>query len=191
MKNEEKEGFDVSPPSFGVSAYREEIERWRDDLRDCATEALGFEGIEAGERENLERAIKLLRSIDQLVNLIGKRPYVHEQAHELSLLWGIIGATFIIANRGCENPVTEKFLRDEAAQGTAHARSALPRTRDHDQIDKVIVGHCADLWKKKPMRAESALGTAGDIREGVNAKLAELGIDPLTLEALRKRIVLP
>jgi hypothetical protein len=191
MKNGEKEGFDVSPPSFGVSAYREEIEKWRNDFRDIAAGALEMQGIEESERDNLKRAVKSLRSIDELVKFIGERPYTHVQAYALSHLWGAIGAAFIIGSRGIENPLTQKFLKDKWAQSTAQARSAKPSIRNRDQINEVVTRHCADLWKKKPTRAGSKRGTAEDILEGVNSEMAKSRIKPFSLEGLRKLIVLP
>jgi hypothetical protein len=187
MKNGEKEGFDVSPPSFGVSAYREEIEKWRDDLRDIAARALQMQGVEDSERYNLQRALELLYSIDELVKIIGERPYAHVQAHALGRLWGTIGAAFIIGSRGIKNPLTQKFLEDKWAQSTAQARNALPRTRDRDQINAIVARHCAAYKNRK--RAGNKRGTAEDILPGVNAELAESGIKPpLSLNALRKRV---
>jgi hypothetical protein len=184
MRNGEKKGFDVND----VSAYLGEIEKWRDDLRDMATGALQMQGIEESERYNLQRALDLLYSIDELVKIIGERPYAHVQAHALGRLWGAIGAAFIIGSRGIENPVTQKFLKDKAAQSAAQARNARPSIRDRDQINEVVAQHCAALRDKNAKRAGNKLGTAKDILPGVNSDLAKLGIKPLGENGLRKRI---
>ena len=187
MKNGEKQGFDPND----VTAYLELIQSWRDDLRDMATGALQMQGIEESERYNLQRALDLLCSIDELVKIIGERPYAHAQAHALGQLWGAIGAAFIIGSRGIENPLTQKILKDKAAQSAAQARNARPSTRDRDQINEVVARHCAELWEKNAKRAGNKLGTAKDILPGVNSDLAKLGIKPLGLDGLCKRIVLP
>ncbi len=188
MKNGEKKGFDV----FDVPAYLREIKEWRVNLRAIARGALDMQGIEESERYNLQRALKSLRSIHELVKIIGERPYAHDQAHALHQLWGAIGAAFIIGSRGIENPLTQKFLKDKTAQSTAQARNARPRTKDRDQINKVVARRCADRWAENPTRKKTKLGTAGDILEGVNADLKELGIDPFkNKDTLSNWIVLP
>jgi hypothetical protein len=184
MKNGEKKGFDVND----VSAYLGEIEKWRDDLRDMATGALQMQGIEESERDNLKRAIDLLRSIDELVKIIGERPYAHAQAHALGQLWGAIGAAFIIGSRGIDNPLTQKILKDKSTKRVAGARSAKPRIKERDQINAVVARHCADRWAENPLRKKTKSGTARDILEVVNADLVKLRIKPLSEEAVRKRI---
>jgi hypothetical protein len=185
MKNGEKEGFDVND----VSAYLREVKKWRVDLRRIAIGALQMPGVEDSERENLRRARKSLRSIHELVKIMGELPYTHAQAHALSHLWGTIGAAFVIGSRGIKNPLTEKFLQDKTAQSTAHARNAIPRIKHRDQIDEIVARHVAGC--KNPKRAGSKAGIADKILAGVNADLKkELGIDPLSLDWLRKRIIL-
>ena len=164
-------------------AYRDLIQLRRDDLRDKAAGALQMQGIDESERENIERALKLLGSIDALVKILDKHPSHVQQARALVHLWKVIGAGFIIGSHGIKSPITDKFR-------TAHARNGRPRIRDHDQIQEVIDRHCDPLWKKKPTYAGNQLGTAKAIREGVNAELATLRIDPLGLHALAKKIVL-
>jgi hypothetical protein len=132
-----------------------------------------------------------LRSVDELVKIIGELPYAHAQAHALGQLWGAVGAAFIIGSRGIENPLTQKFLRDKTAQSTAQARSAIPRIKHRDQINEVVARHCAALWNRNPKRAKSKRGTAMDILVGVDSDLAELRIKPLGLDGLCRRIVLP
>jgi hypothetical protein len=185
MRNGGKKGFVPYIP-----AYLELIQLRRDDLRDKAAGALRMQGIEESERYNLQRAIDSLRSIDELVKLIGESPYTHVQAYALGHLWGAIGAAFIIGSRGIKNPLTQKFLKDKTAQSTAQARNARPSTRDRDQINEIVARHCADLWDKNAKRAGNKLGTAKDILPGVNSDLAKLGIKPLGLDGLCKRIVL-
>ena len=129
MKNAEKEGFDVND----VSAYLELIQSWRDDLRDMATGALQMQGIEESERDNLKRAVNSLYSIDELIKIIGELPYAHAQAHALGQLWGVIGAAFIIGNRGSENPVAQKFLKDKMG---AQARSGHLRWRPGEKRNR-------------------------------------------------------
>jgi hypothetical protein len=186
-----REGFDVND----VSAYRRTIEKWRDDLRNIATRTLQMQGIEEGERYNLQRALDSLysrladgtitSSIDELVKIIGELPYAHAQAHALHQLWGAIGAAFVIGSRGIKNPLTEKFLRDSAAQ----ARNAKPRIRDRDQIRKVISRHVAGCKNRKRAGIKSAI--AAEILAGVNSDLAKLRIKPFKQDGLRKLIVLP
>jgi hypothetical protein len=180
-----REGFDE------VSAYLEFIQKWHDDLRNIATSTLQMQGIEDGERDNLKRALNSLYSIDELVKIIGEHPSVCVQAHGFHNLWSIIAAAYVIGNRGAENPVTQKFLKDKTAQSTAQARSAKPSTRHRDQINEIVARHCAALWNKNAKRAGNKLGTAKDILPGVNSDLAKLGIKPLGLDGLCKRIVLP
>jgi hypothetical protein len=201
MKNGKKKGFDVTPAAkFGIKAYRREIKKWRDDLRNIATGALQMQGIEDCERDNLRRALDSLLGpvldgrqshgcVDELVKIIGELPYAQDQAYALSKLWSAIGAAFIIGSRGIENPLTEKFREDEAAQSAALARSAKPRIKECDQIDEVIARHCAAY--KNPKRAGNKSGIAEDILSDVNSDLARLRIKPFSKEALRKRIVLP
>jgi hypothetical protein len=179
MKNGEKKGFDVND----VSAYVGEIEKWRDDLRDMATGALQMQGsIEESERDNLQRALDSLRSVDELVKIIGELPYTHVQAHALGHLWGAIGAAFIIGSRGVENPVTQKFLKDKMG---AQARSG----KHTKEINEVVARHCAARAAlKNAKRAGNKLGTAKLILEGVNSDLAKLGIKPQSEEAVRARI---
>jgi hypothetical protein len=169
-----REGFDPS-----VSAYLELIQSWRNDLRDMATGALQMQGVEDSERDNLQRALDSLRSIDELVKVIGELPYTHVQTFALSHLWGVIGAAFVIGNRGCENPVAQKFLKDKMG---AQARSG----KHTKEINEVVARHCAAL--KNAKRAGNKLGTAKDILLGVNSDLAKLGIKPQSEEAVRARI---
>jgi hypothetical protein len=185
-----------------ISAYRREIKRWRDDLRDIATGALGMQGIEDSERDNLQRALDSLlgpvlkgrRShgcVDELVKIISEFPYAHDQTYAFSKLWGVIGAAFIIGSRGIKNPLTQKFQEDKAEQSAAHARNAKPRIKEGDQINAVIARHCADRCAVNPLRKKTKSGIAGDILEGVNAELWKSRINPLSKDALRRRIVLP
>jgi len=166
------------------TTYLKFIRLWRRQLRDIATKALQMEGVEDGERDNLKRAIDLLRSIDELVKIIGERPYAHAQAHALGQLWGAIGAAFIIGSRGIENPLTQKFLKDKAAKSAARARSGK-RT---EEIDKIIARRQAALCDKNPTRAGNPNGIARDIYPDVNSDLAKSGIKRLSQEAIRKRI---
>ena len=99
---------------------------------------------------------------------------------------GAMGAVYIIGTRGTENPLTQKIRKDKAAQSTAKARNAIPRIRDGDRINKVIDRHCTAYKNRK--RAGNKRGTAEDILPGVNAELVESEINPLSLDALRKRI---
>ena len=186
MRNGEKKSLAPYGP-----AYRDLIQLRRDDLRRIATEALQMQDIEESERDNLELALRLLGSIDELVKIIDKHPSRVQQAHALVHLWKVIGAGVIIGSRGIKNPITEKFLKDKTAQSAAQARNARPSTRDRDQINEVVARRCAALWGKNPKRARNKLGTAKDILPGVNSDLAKLGIKPLGLDGLCKRIVLP
>ena len=178
MKNGEKKGFDVND----VSAYLGEIEKWRNDLRDMATGALQMQGIEETERDNLKRALNSLRSIDELVKIIGELPYTHAQAHALGQLWGAIGAAFIIGSRGVENPVTQKFLNDKLAKNAARARSAKRSV----EINEIVARHVAGC--KNPKRVGNKAGTAAEILPEVNSDLEKSGIKLLSKEGLRKRI---
>jgi hypothetical protein len=169
-----------------IPAYLDLIQLRRDDLRDKAAGALQMQGIEESERDNLERALKLLGSIDELVKIIGESPCAHVQkAHALVHLWSAIGAVFIIGSRGIKNPITEKFLKDSVAG----ARSAKPRIKERDQINAVVARHVADCHAKNPLRKKTKSGTATDILEGVNADLVKLRIEPpLKHYGLLKRI---
>jgi hypothetical protein len=184
MKNGEKKGFDVNDGS----AYLGEIEKWRDDLRDMATGALQMQGVEDSERYNLKKALDSLRSVDELVKIIGELPYAHAQAHALGQLWRVIGAAFIIGSRGIENPITQKILKDKSTKRVAGARSAKPRIKERDQINAVVARHCADRWAENPKRKKTKSGTARDILDGVNADLVKLRIEPLKHDGLLKRI---
>jgi hypothetical protein len=116
-----REGFDASD----VSAYLELIQTWRDDLRDMATvtlEMLENIGGTERERDDLNRALDSLRSIDELVKIIGELPYAHARAHALHQLWAVIGASFVIGSRAVKNPVSGKV-------GTAPGRSRLAEKR--------------------------------------------------------------
>jgi hypothetical protein len=114
-----REGFDASD----VSAYLELIQTWRDDLRDMATvtlEMLENIGGNKCERDDLDRALASLRSIDELVKIIGELPYTHVQTHALHQLWAIIGAAFVVGSRAVKNPVSGKVVtapgRSKAAE---------------------------------------------------------------------------
>src|ERR1700681_194747 len=161
-------------------AYLDLIQVRTDNLRDTAKRTLQMPGIEEGERDNLDLALKRLGSIDALVKIIRKRP------DALVHLWKAMGAVYIIGTRGTENPLTQKIRKDKAAQSTAKARNAIPRIRDGDRINKVIDRHCTAYKNRK--RAGNKRGTAEDILPGVNAELVESEINPLSLDALRKRI---
>ena len=165
-------------------AYRDLIQLRSDDLRGIATRALEMPGIEESEQDNIERALKLLDSIDELVKILDKRPSHVQQAHALVHLWKVIGAVFIIGSRGIENPLTEKFRKDKRAQSTAHARNAKPSTKYRDQINKVVKRHSGDHTNP---RRQNPNAKAIDILEAVNSDLAKLGIT-LTHESLRKKI---
>jgi hypothetical protein len=116
-----RESFDAND----VSAYLREIETWRDDLRDMATvtlEMLENIGGTKRERDDLGRALASLRSIDELVKIIGELPYTHVQTHALHQLWAVIGAAFVIGSRAVKNPVSGKVV-------TAPGRSRLAEKR--------------------------------------------------------------
>jgi hypothetical protein len=116
-----REGFDAND----VSTYLELIQKWHDDLRDFATvtlEMLKNMGGNERERDDLNRALNSLRSIDELVKIIGELPYTHVQTHALHQLWAVIGAAFVIGSRAVKNPVSGKV-------GTAPGRSKLAEKR--------------------------------------------------------------
>jgi hypothetical protein len=116
-----REGFDPND----VCTYLELIELWRDHLRDMATgtlEMLENIGGTERERDDLNRALGSLRSIDELVKIIGGLPYTHAQTHALHQLWAVIGAAFVIGSRAVKNPVSGKV-------GTAAARSKAAENR--------------------------------------------------------------
>jgi hypothetical protein len=180
MKNKEKEPFDVSPPSFGVSAYVGEIEKWRNDLRDIATGALQMQGIEESERYNLKRAINLLCSIDELVKVIGESPYAHAQAHALGQLWGAISAAFIIGSRGIKNPLTQKFLEDRMVRARGGKRT--------EEGDEIICKEARELYRRNATRVGNESGTAKDILLKVNSERKKRGMEDTTDDAIRRRI---
>jgi hypothetical protein len=180
MKNGEKKGFDVND----VSAYLEEIEKWRDILQVTMTSALKIEGIKQSEQKELALAVNCIASIDHLAKVISGLPYTHEQAYALSQLLRIMGAAFIAGKYDSECPIAQKVR----AMWAARARSAKPRTKHRDQIIEVVARHCAALWDKNPKRAATKKGTAEDILTDVNSDLTMLGIKPLTDESLRKKI---
>jgi hypothetical protein len=159
-------------------AYLDLIRLRTDDLRDTANRTLQMPNIEESERDNLNLALKSLDLIDELVKVIRKRP------DDLVALWRVMGAVYIIGTRGTENPLTEKSRKDSVAG----ARSAKPRIEHRDQINEVVARHCAALWEKNAKLATTKKGTAAAILAEVNSDLAKLGIEPLTEEALRKRI---
>jgi hypothetical protein len=137
-----------------------------------------MQGIEESERDNLKRALNSLGSIGELVKVIGELPYTHAQAHALGQLWRAIGAAFIIGSRGIKNPLTQKFLNDNAAR----ARSAK-RT---DEINEIVARRVTGCKNSK--RVGNKAGTAAEELAGVNSDLEKLGIKPLSKEGLRKRI---
>jgi hypothetical protein len=177
MKNRGKKGLVPYSP-----AYRDLIQLRRDDLRDNAAGVLQMQGIEESERDNLERALDLLGSIDALVKILDKHPSHVQQAHALVHLWKVIGAVFIIGSRGIKNPITEKFLKDKTAQSTARARDA----KRSAEINEVVARHVAGCKNSK--RVGNKAGTAAEILTAVNADLAESGLGRLDKDALRKRI---
>jgi hypothetical protein len=183
MRDGEKKGFDVND----VSAYLEEIEKWRDILQATLTSALTIEGIKESEQKELALAVNCIASIDHLAKIITELPHTHDQAYALSRLLSIIGAAFVAGKYDSESPIAQKVRARWAAQ----ARSAKPSTKHRDQINEVVARHCAALWDKNPKRARNKLGTAKDILPGVNSDLAKLGIKPLGLDGLCKRIVPP
>jgi hypothetical protein len=184
MRNGGKKGLVPYGP-----AYRDLIQLRRDDLRGIATRALEMQGIEESERDNIERALDLLGSIDALVKILDKHPSHVQQAHALVHLWKVIGAVFVIGSRGIKNPLTEKFLKDKTAQSTAHARDGRKPTKHRGPIDKIIADHVADYGKLKGPKRTSKKGIAERIHAGVMADLKKkLGIGPFGPDWLRKRI---
>ncbi len=172
MKNGEKQGFDPND----VTAYLELIQSWRDDLRDMATGALQMQGIEGSERKSLKRALDSLRSIDELVKLIGERPYAHVQAHALSQLWTVITAAFVIGSHAVKNPITGK-TQTKQANKTKTARSQL--------IVKISIPYVRSLWQKNPKHRASLDGTAREILANVNEDLNRISQKPTTSRAIR------
>jgi hypothetical protein len=127
-----REGFDASD----VSAYLELIQTWRDDLRDMATVTLKMLENIGGtkcERDDLDRALASLRSIDELVKIIGELPYTHVQAHALHQLWAVIGAAFVVGSRAVKNPVSGKVV---TAPG--RSKAAEKHAPDELRIQKAI-----------------------------------------------------
>jgi hypothetical protein len=175
MKNGEKEGFDVND----VSAYVGEIEKWRDDLRDMATGALQMKGIEESERYNLKKALDSLRSIDELVKIIGERPYAHVQAHALSHLWSVLGAAFVIGSRAVKNPISGKIQTKKA-----HESKTMK-----SQCQREIVGRCAaSLWERKPIFWDNAEGTAAEILSLFNGELSKANQKQVSKRVIRGHV---
>jgi hypothetical protein len=152
------EGFDAND----VSTYLELIQKWHDDLRDMATGALQIQGIGKSERKNLEKALNSLRSIDELVKIIGELPYTHVQAHAQHQLWAVIGAAFVIGSRAVKNPISGKIQTNKAHK----SKTTKSRTvRD-------IVSRCAaSFWERKPSFKDNPGGTATGIFDLVNGEL--------------------
>jgi hypothetical protein len=101
-------------------------------------------------------------------------------AYGLASVWAIITSVYIVGSHGSKNAIDLKLRKDSAA----YARDA----KRSDEIDEVVHRHRDVLWNKKPSSCRSKLGTAKQIREGVIADLAKLGIDSLTVDAIRKRL---
>ncbi len=163
-----REGFDAND----VSAYLEEIEKWRDDLRDFATDALEMlENIGGNkcERDNLDRALASLRSIDELVKIIGELPYTHVQTHALHQLWAVIGAAFVIGSRAVKNPVSGTVV---TAPG--RSKAAEKREPDNERIRQAI----AEAEKIYPP----------DRRGNIKRIAQKAGIDPKTVRRHRKKM---
>jgi hypothetical protein len=146
------------------------------------------EGIEEIERDNIQRALDWLGSIDELVKIIDKRPSHVQQAHApLEHLWKVIGAAVIIGTRGIENPLTKKFRKDETDQRAAHARKNRKPTKHRDKID-TIVTDVVTACTNSSLRAGSATGIAEALHGKFSAKLKKKLRTKRTVAWFRKRI---
>ena len=101
-------------------------------------------------------------------------------AHGLAGLQGVIGSAFIVGSHGVKNAVNLRKMQDRAAVARERKRP--------DDVEEVVHRHRDILWSKKTLFSENKLGTAKQIRDDVNADLAKMGIDPLTENAIRKRL---
>jgi hypothetical protein len=152
-------------PHHQPTAYLEEIEKWRDDLRDMATvtlEMLEKIGGNERERDDLNRALDSLRSIDELVKVIGELPYTHVQAHALGQLWAVIGAAFVIGSRAVKNPVSGKVQ-------TKGAHKSITTKSQH--VRDIVERCAAPFWERKPSFRDNPGGTATGIFDLVNGEL--------------------
>jgi hypothetical protein len=167
-----REGFDAND----VSAYLELIQTWRDDLSDMATvtlEMLENIGGNKCERDDLDRALASLRSIDELVKIIGELSYTHVQTHALHQLWAVIGAAFAIGSRAVKNPVSGKL-------GTAPGRSKLAEKRKPS--DKRIREAIREAEKNYPP------GFRGRMTAIDNDVVHKVGVSAKTVSRHRKNL---
>jgi hypothetical protein len=169
-----REGFDPND----VSTYLELIQTWRDDLRGFATGALQIQGIGKSERKNLEKALDSLRSIDELVKIIGELPYTHVQTHALHQLWAVIGAAFVIGSRAVKNPVSGKL-------GTAAGRSkAAENDEPRLELTRKLI---ATAEKVSP----PGRGHAKAVDTWVRVEMEKLGYDVCEETVSRQRRKMP
>jgi hypothetical protein len=153
------------------------VETWRDDLRDMATVTLEMlENIGGNERErdDLNRASDSLRSIDELVKIIGELPYTHAQAHALGQLWAVIGAAFVIGSRAVKNPVSGKV-------GTAPGRSRV--AENHAPQLELITKLITTAEKDCP----PGRGHATAVDNQVRVEMKKLGYDVCEETVSRRR----
>jgi hypothetical protein len=95
-----------------------------------------------------------------------------------------ISAAMTIGNLALKSPIVERELK--ALQSARAAAATQQKLTDSRGIDDVIGSEAAPIWKKHPSWTPNRVATM--IRDSVNRELSALKLDPLAIDAIRKRV---